>query len=119
VAWLLSSDRRRVPRRVVLWGLAAQAGLAWLVLDTALGASAFDGVSGFFVELIGMTDAGTAVVFGPLARPEVLAPALGAQNASIPAFKGLPCSTLLRTKHNAPLRAALLLEGERRRTEQA
>lgn len=90
VAWLLSADRRRVPWRVVLWGLAAQAALAWFVLGTAAGASAFDGVSAFFVKLIGMTDAGTAVVFGPLARPEVLAPVVGAENAFILAFKSLP-----------------------------
>ncbi|HVS18023.1 MAG TPA: Na+ dependent nucleoside transporter N-terminal domain-containing protein [Planctomycetota bacterium] len=90
VAWALSSDRRRVPWRVVLGGLAAQAGLAWFVLGTEFGSGAFDGVSAFFVKLIGMTDAGTAVVFGPLAKPEVLAPTLGAENAFILAFKGLP-----------------------------
>lgn len=90
VAWSLSKDRRRVPWRVVLWGLAAQAGLAWFVLDTRIGAQAFDGVSAVFVKLIGMTDAGTGLVFGPLAKPEVLAPALGAQNAFILAFKALP-----------------------------
>jgi CNT family concentrative nucleoside transporter len=90
VAWGLSKDRRHVPWRVVLWGLAAQAGLAWFVLGTQVGASAFDGLSAVFVKLIGMTDAGTGLVFGPLAKPEVLAPVLGAQNAFILAFKALP-----------------------------
>lgn len=90
VAWLASEDRRRVPWRVVLWGLGTQAALAWLVLGTEVGASAFEGVAAFFVKLIGMTDAGTAVVFGPLSKPEVLAPVFGGENAFVLAFKGLP-----------------------------
>lgn len=90
VAWSLSVDRRRVPWRVVLWGLALQTGMAWFVLDTDAGARAFDAVSGFFVTLIGMTDAGTRLVFGPLAKPEVLEPAFGGANAFILAFQALP-----------------------------
>lgn len=89
VAWLLSSDRKRVPWRVVGWGLGLQVLLAWFVLGTSGGASLFQGVSEFFVKLIGMTDAGSQMVFGPLAKPEVLAPALGPDNAFIFAFKAL------------------------------
>jgi concentrative nucleoside transporter, CNT family len=90
LAWSLSNDRRRVPWRVVLWGLASQAALAWFVLDTQVGARAFEAVSAVFVKLIGMTDAGTQLVFGPLAKPDVLAPAFGGANAFILAFQALP-----------------------------
>ena len=62
VAWLLSSDRRRVPWRVVGWGLGLQVLLAWWVLGTAGGARIIDGSSAFFRKLISMTDAGTQLV---------------------------------------------------------
>jgi len=90
VAWLMSSDRRRVPWRVVAWGLALQVSLAWCVLGTSGGARLIEGVSGVFVKLISMTDAGTQLVFGPLARPELLAPVFGPDNAFNLAFKALP-----------------------------
>lgn len=88
-AWALSSDRKRVPWRVVGVGLSLQLLLAWFVLGTSSGASVFQGLSDFFKRLIDMTDAGSQMVFGPLAKPEVLAPVLGPENAFIFAFKAL------------------------------
>ena len=37
VAWLLSSDRRRFPLKIVLSGMGLQWLLAWIVLKTAAG----------------------------------------------------------------------------------
>ena len=37
IAWALSSDRRRIPWRIVCWGLAIQFGLAVLLLKTPAG----------------------------------------------------------------------------------
>jgi CNT family concentrative nucleoside transporter len=90
VAWLLSSDRKRVPWRVVGWGLGLQVLLAWWVLGTAGGARIIDGASAFFRKLISMTDAGTQLVFGPLADPERMGPVFGPENAYNFAFKALP-----------------------------
>ena len=34
VAWLISSERRRVPWRIVVFGLLAQLVLGWTILNT-------------------------------------------------------------------------------------
>ena len=70
VAWGLSSHRRRVPWRVVLFGLAMQLALAAFILRTEVGAGVFRGLSNFFVRLISMASAGTELVFGSLASGE-------------------------------------------------
>jgi len=90
VAWLLSSDRKRVPWRIVLWGLGLQVVLAGWVLGTSGGTRVIQGASTFFAKLISMTDAGTGLVFGPLAKPEMLGPVFGQDNAFNLAFKALP-----------------------------
>jgi CNT family concentrative nucleoside transporter len=66
LAWLVSSDRRRVPWRVVAWGLALQLGLALLLLKTAAGRGFFVGVNGLVVGLLAQTQVGVRFVFGPL-----------------------------------------------------
>ena len=89
VAWILSSDRKRVPWRVVFWGLGLQLFLAWGVLYTEAGQQIFQRAGDFFQKLIGMTDFGSQLVFGPLANPAVLSPVVGPENAFIFAFKAL------------------------------
>jgi CNT family concentrative nucleoside transporter len=66
IAWLCSSDRRRVPWRAVAWGLALQLGLAALLLKSALGRSFFDGMNALVAALTRYTQAGVAFVFGGL-----------------------------------------------------
>lgn len=83
VAWGLSLDRRRFPWRAVLWGLALQFGLAVLILKTALGRRLFEVARDAFVKLIGFAGEGAGLVFGPLAKPDVLSAKLGPENASI------------------------------------
>ena len=65
-AWALSDDRRRVPWRVILWGLGLQALLAVLLLETAFGRAFFVGVNEGVIGFLQFTEAGTRFVFGPL-----------------------------------------------------
>ncbi len=68
LAWGLSSDRRRFPWRVVLYGLAIQLALALLLLGTRPGRGFFVGVNAIVVRVLGYTEAGVRFVFGPLAE---------------------------------------------------
>ena len=89
VAWLLSSNRRRIPWRVIAFGLVMQWVLAWFILDTGAGARVFQMLGDRVATLINMTDHGTGLVFGPLAKPEVLGAAFGPEHGFIFAFKAL------------------------------
>ena len=73
VAWLLSSDRRRFPWKIVIGGLALQWALAWVVLRTETGRAFFDGVGRVVTVVLQGADAGASFVFGPLAgsHPDV------------------------------------------------
>jgi len=88
IAWALSSHRRRFPWRIVLLGIATQVLFAGLFLATESGQSAFRAVAGFVGELIGKTQPGADLVFGPLADPAKMAPIFGPQNAFVFAFAG-------------------------------
>jgi len=87
-AWALSSHRRRVPWRIVVFGLALQGVLAWLILGTNGGQQVFAQLSEMVQKLISMSEPGTALVFGPLAKREVMAEVVGEENAFIFAFAG-------------------------------
>lgn len=67
VAWLLSSDRRRFPFKVVLVGLALQWLLALAVLRTEPGRAFFDGVGNLVTVVLHGADEGARFVFGALA----------------------------------------------------
>ena len=66
IAWLFSTERRRMPWRVVVWGTALQLGLALLLLRTAAGRRVFVATNDAVNGLVRFTDAGTRFVFGPL-----------------------------------------------------
>ena len=66
LAWLMSSNRRRFPWRVVLWGMGLQPGLAFLILKTGVGGGALEGVRLFIEKLASMTHDGATSVFGDL-----------------------------------------------------
>ncbi len=74
LAWLLSNDRRRVPWRVIGWGLGLQLILGLLLLRTPWGRSAFDAARIVISRILAFTDAGTAFLFGDLFRtsPELV-----------------------------------------------
>ncbi len=67
IAWLLSTNRRRFPWRIVLSGLALQWLLALAVLRTAAGEAVFDAVGRFVTIILRGADQGAAFVFGELA----------------------------------------------------
>ncbi|MGD2068013.1 MAG: NupC/NupG family nucleoside CNT transporter [Gemmatimonadota bacterium] len=66
LAWGFSVDRRRIPWRVVLWGLALQLLFAVFILKTPVGATVFDAVNDVVVALLGYTVEGARFLFGEL-----------------------------------------------------
>ena len=68
LAWLMSSDKKRFPWRVVFWGMALQLVLALLILGTGVGYGALEAVREFVVKLASMTQDGATTVFGDLGK---------------------------------------------------
>ncbi|HSG07152.1 MAG TPA: nucleoside transporter C-terminal domain-containing protein [Longimicrobiales bacterium] len=67
LAWGLSVDRtRRIPWRVVGWGLGLQLLFALFILKTPVGAQVFDTANTVVVALLGFTVDGARFVFGNL-----------------------------------------------------
>jgi CNT family concentrative nucleoside transporter len=66
IAWAFSLERRRIPWRVLGWGLALQLGLGVLLLATPIGAAFFAGMNALVSALGAYTDAGSRFVFGSL-----------------------------------------------------
>jgi len=65
-AWTLSVNRRRIPWRIVLWGLGLQFLFALLILRTAVGAGIFDAANDVILATVGFTVEGARFVFGDL-----------------------------------------------------
>lgn len=68
IAWLMSTDRKRVAWRVVIWGLSLQILFALFILKTPVGAAIFNTVNHVVVALLGYTNDGAAFVFGGLVK---------------------------------------------------
>jgi len=66
IAWLCGVDRRRVPWRVIGWGLGLQLALGAVLLRTEVGRRFFVAMNDAVDGLIQFTDAGTSFVFGSL-----------------------------------------------------
>jgi CNT family concentrative nucleoside transporter len=66
IAWVCSSDRRRVPWSTVAWGVALQLALGLLLLKTPVGRLFFAAMNGIATAMITYTDAGVRFVFGGL-----------------------------------------------------
>ncbi len=66
IAWLFSTNRRRFPLRVVLWGLAIQFTLGLFLLVSSAGQNFFVGMSAGVTRLLGFVDEGSRFMFGPL-----------------------------------------------------
>src|SRR5436190_22046344 len=79
-AWLLSEKKRLFAWRTVLWGILLQFLIALFVLRTSAGLSFFNGCQRLVDRFMGFADEGNRLVFGALARPEVLEKALGPEN---------------------------------------
>ncbi|MCA9065933.1 MAG: hypothetical protein KDA96_22850 [Planctomycetaceae bacterium] len=64
LAWLLSSNRRRFPVRVVVGGVTLQLTVAGLILKTETGRRLFTAIGNFFTTLLSFVDQGCVIVFG-------------------------------------------------------
>ena len=69
LAWLFSSDRRRINWRTVAWGTGLQLVFALLILKTAPGQKAFEFANRVVVVLLSFQDEGAKFVFGALGVP--------------------------------------------------
>lgn len=64
VAWLLSSDHKKFPWRIVLIGSGLQLILAWFILRTPIGEAFFDQIRGLFDLVLSCSDRGAEFLFG-------------------------------------------------------
>lgn len=71
-AWLLSSQRRQFPLRIVVWGLALQLLLAVFALNIPIGITILDAISQGFTTFLGYSRAGSQFLFGNIVKPEYL-----------------------------------------------
>lgn len=69
MAWLCSSHKRKIPWRVVGFGLLLQFLLGFLLLRTRGGQWVFRHAADFVLRLIGMAEPGAELVFGGIAKP--------------------------------------------------
>jgi CNT family concentrative nucleoside transporter len=68
-AWALSSDRKVVNWRVILWGCILQLAFALLIFVVPAGADVFMFINNALVKVIDVASAGTRFLFGRLALP--------------------------------------------------
>jgi concentrative nucleoside transporter, CNT family len=68
-SWIMSSNRKVFPWRVVVWGILAQIVIAFLILETSVGQGFFSGLGDGVEKLVEMTEPGATQVFGSLANP--------------------------------------------------
>ena len=83
LAWGLSESRRAFPWRTVLAGLGLQVLLALFILRSQTGAELFGFLDSVFSGLLSYAQAGTRMVFGPMADAKVLEGGLGQGNGFI------------------------------------
>ena len=81
VAWLLSERKRLFPWRVVLWGVVLQFAFGLFILHTEIGKAIFGKCQDAVNRFIGFANDGNQMVFGPLAKKELLEKAFGPNDA--------------------------------------
>ncbi len=97
IAYALSTNRRAIDVKTVLWGFGLQVVFALLVLKTEAGQRVFQVLGAGINHLLDFASVGSSFVFGPLgnkeAWPKIMTGALGeagAQYSMIFAFQVLP-----------------------------
>ncbi len=90
IAFLLSNNRKAINYRLVISGLALQAGLAVFILKTSVGSNLFAYVGKKIELLLKLADKGGEFVFGGLMKPELLQPIFGDQYSFLFMFKIMP-----------------------------
>lgn len=68
-AWLLSSDKKNINWRVVIWGITLQMIFALFIFTVPAGAKLFLFINDMVVKVLDSASAGTRFVFGRLALP--------------------------------------------------
>lgn len=68
-AWLISSDRKAVNWRIVLWGTVLQLAFALFIFVVPAGSKAFLVINDLVVRVLDSASSGTRFVFGRLALP--------------------------------------------------
>lgn len=68
ICWLLSTNKKRVRWRVVMWGMALQLVFAFLVLKVNMVREGFEAVSGFFVLILEFSKKASEFLFGGLVK---------------------------------------------------
>ncbi len=81
VAWLMSEKKKLFPLRIVLWGVALQFAVGAFVLHSELGLKFFNLCQTLVDRFISFANEGNQLVFGPLAKPDVMAKGFGPENA--------------------------------------
>ncbi len=71
VAWLGSEDRRALPVKVILWGIALQLVIGLLVFQVPITRELIVGLGNLFNALIDAADAGARFLFGDLIVPKL------------------------------------------------
>lgn len=71
LCWVLSSSRKEVRWRTILWGVGLQLLLAWWVLRTSTGLSFTSGAKQVFQGILDYSQDGTSFIFGGLATGAV------------------------------------------------
>lgn len=66
IAWGLSTNRRKVPWRLVAWGIGLQFAFGLLLLRSSTGRAVFDGIKDGVNKLLEFTLVGVRFLFGPL-----------------------------------------------------
>lgn len=87
-SWLLSSHRSRFPWRVVGLGIGLQILLGFVLLKTGRGIAVFEWAAQLVTKMISMASPGAEMVFGVLAKPDVLSETFGPENGFIFSFAG-------------------------------
>lgn len=81
VAWLMSERKRMFPWRAVLWGIVLQFAFGLFILHTEVGKTIFGKCQDAVNRFIGFANEGNQMVFGPLAKKELLEKSFGPNDA--------------------------------------
>lgn len=90
IAWLFSADRKHIDWKLVGVGFLLQLLFGWLVIKVPLVSAAFNYISSGFVTFLDFSLAGSAFLFGDLARNSDSVPGTKHQLGFIFAFQVLP-----------------------------
>lgn len=74
LCWVMSRDRKRIPWRLVAWGVGLQLAFGIIVLKTAPGLWVFDKLNVGAIALLGFTQAGTDFLFRAFATGKIETP---------------------------------------------